>query len=331
MSNFNLLYLRGGFHENKTQSRNIPNELHLRYDLFSTMINKDILKSISEIDEKSESVDCQDLADNLDVLEKAHTKMHRLLITTRMKKLMTDFGQRDSDIYVASYPRSGTTLMQMILYQMTTDGDMGFDHLYDVSPWCRFSAFFNRPMPSVGERRIIKTHDQYDMFENIKKGKFILLVRDCLDVIPSIHQQTQDYLDPSVNFDQLSDRNMKNWFYYNTEWMANKSGLEMLCLHYEDLVENKRKSISILSKFLNIGIEEAILERVLNRTSFDFMKKHELKFGEQPDHWKVYNNFIRHGRTGEGKFNFTASQLKEYHALSNEYKVVGTALQRYFK
>jgi hypothetical protein len=72
------------------------------------------------------------------------------------------------------------------------------------------------------------------------------------------------------------------------------------------------------------------MERVLQRTSFEFMKKHESKFGDQPDHLKVYNNFIRNGRTGEGKLKFTDGQLKQYHQLSKEYKIQGTHLQRYF-
>lgn len=294
------------------------------------MINKDVLRDISEFDEQKEGLDLQEFVDNLDLLENAHAKLHSLLITTRMAKLTSDFGQRETDIYVVSYPRSGTTLMQMILYQMTTDGDMGFKHIYDVSPWCRFSAFFNRPMPSVGERRIVKAHDPYEMFGHVKKGKFIFLMRDCLDVIPSIYQQTLDYVDPSVKFEQLSDRNMKRWFDYNIAWLENKSDLETLYVNYEDLVNQKEDVISLLSKFINIEIDELTMDRVLQRTSFDFMKKHESKFGEQPDHWKVYNNFIRNGRTGEGKLKFTDGQLKRYHQLSKEYKIQGTHLQRYF-
>ena len=127
------------------------------------MMNKELLTDLSALDEADLNFD--ELVENLDLLEKAQAKIHSLLITARMKKLMSDFGQRETDIYIISYPRSGTTLTQMILYQMTTDGTMSFNHIYDVSPWCRFSAFFNREMPSVGERRIIKSHDNYSMLE----------------------------------------------------------------------------------------------------------------------------------------------------------------------
>lgn len=294
------------------------------------MINKELLRSISEFDEKKEMLDYPELVDNIDVMEKAHAKIHSLLITTRMKKLMQDFGQRETDIYVVSYPRSGTTMMQMILYQMTTNGNVDFQHIYDVSPWCRFSALFKRPMPSVGERRIIKTHDSYSMHESNRVAKFIFITRDCLDVIPSIYQQTLDYVDPSVSFEELSNRNMINWLDYNSTWIENKNGLNILYLNYEDVVEKKREVISILSKFLDVSIDEPSIERVLERTSLKFMKQHESKFGEQPEHWKVYNNFIRTGQIGKGKFQFTDNQLIEYRELSKQYKIDGTLLQRYF-
>ncbi|MFZ6013449.1 MAG: sulfotransferase domain-containing protein, partial [Bacteroidota bacterium] len=280
-------------------------------------------------DEKNEKLNHDVLVGDLDLLESAHAKLHGLLISTRMRKLMTEFGQRETDVYVASYPRSGTTLMQMMLYQMTTPGAMDFDHLYEVSPWCRFSAFFKRPMANAGDPRIVKTHDPYSLFEHIQKGKFIFIVRNCLDVIPSIYQQTKDYIDPIANFDQLSDRNMKNWFEYNMKWIENKNGHPILYVTYEDILINKAKVVSTISKFLNIELTDQIVDRVLQRTSFDFMKQHEAKFGEQPEHWRVYNNFIRSGRAGEGKLKFNSNQLSTFQDLSKQYKIEGTVLEKY--
>jgi hypothetical protein len=185
-------------------------------------------------------------------------------------------------------------------------------------------------MPSVGDRRVIKTHDSYSMHENNRIAKFIFLIRDCLDVIPSIYQQTLDYVDPSVSFEELSDRNMTNWLDYNSTWIENKNGLNILYLNYEDVVGKKQEVISILSKFLDVNIDEPSIARVLERTSLKFMKEHESKFGDQPEHWKVYNNFIRSGQVGKGRFQFTDKQLMEYRELSKKYRIDGTHLQRYF-
>jgi len=292
------------------------------------MINKHFLLNLNVFN--AEDSDFDELVKNLDLLEQTQAKFHSLLITTRMKKIMLEFGERETDIYVVSFPRSGTTLMQMILYQMTTDGEMSFNHLYDVSPWCRFSAFFNRDMPSVGERRIIKSHDNYALFEHLKKAKFIFLIRDCLDAISSIHQQTLDYVNPAVDFTELSNRNMERWFEYNNDWMTNKSRLDILYVHYEDLVTNKEDIVGSIAKFLNIMIDEPTLQRVIDRTTLEYMKKHETKFGEQPDHWKVYNNFIRNGIIGGGKIKFTDEQISNLKILSSIYELKETAFERYF-
>lgn len=46
---------------------------------------------------------------------------------------------RPDDIFIVTYPRSGTTWMQMILYQLTTDGNIDFANIYQVSPWLELS------------------------------------------------------------------------------------------------------------------------------------------------------------------------------------------------
>ena len=35
------------------------------------------------------------------------------------KSYLVDFGERDEDIYISTYPKSGTTLTQVILYCLT--------------------------------------------------------------------------------------------------------------------------------------------------------------------------------------------------------------------
>ena len=81
-------------------------------------------------------------------------------------------------------------------------------------------------------------------------------MRDCLDVISSVYQQSLDYVDPKTDFDQLSNRNMKRWFDYNSEWIENKNQLDILTLNYEDLIESKENIIHSISKFLNIEIDD---------------------------------------------------------------------------
>jgi len=70
-----------------------------------------------------------------------------------------------------------------------------------------------------------------------------------------------------------------------------------------------------VAAFCNIKVAEKDLPRIKKRCSFEFMKKHEDKFGEQPPEPKpqfVYDQFIRKGKSGEGKNILTDKQKKEF-------------------
>ena len=67
-------------------------------------------------------------------------------------------------IYISTYPKSETTLMQMILYHLTTDGRMNFKHIYEVSPLIHNASFLGQKPPDLKSPRIIKTHDNYKDF-----------------------------------------------------------------------------------------------------------------------------------------------------------------------
>src|SRR5215469_18574146 len=52
-----------------------------------------------------------------------------------MKLRYVEFVPRPDDIFIATYPRSGTTWMQMLLYQLTSDGKMDMAHIAQHCPW----------------------------------------------------------------------------------------------------------------------------------------------------------------------------------------------------
>lgn len=293
------------------------------------MINKKLLQDIEAFDAKLVWND-EELLNNPDLLDKASVKLQQLALSVRTKKLMTEFGERDSDVYVVTFAKSGTTLMQMLLYQLTTDGNMDFKHLYDVSPWLRHNAYTRQPLPQIDTQRIIKTHDGYETMQHIQKGKFIVVLRDAADVIASFHQHIKDYDNPNANIADLWNRKLQDWFSYNMEWIDNKNGLPVLYINYEDLVGDKKNTILRIASFLEMDIDDATIERAIERTSIEFMKQHEDKFGEQPDNQKVYNNFIRKGKVGEGKTQFTAEQLAQYKNLAEKQSIVDTPMERYF-
>jgi hypothetical protein len=210
--------------------------------------------------------------------------------------------------------KSGTTLMQMMLYQMTTSGDVDFDHIYEVSPWIRNDAFKGKQPLNFPSPRIIKSHDPYERFEKNTKGRFIHVIRNGKDVAASLFHQNRNYINPELKFETTFKnffirKSKINWFTYNRYWLENKNRFNILYVKYEDILDKKEEVIHTLATFLKIELAPEIMARTLERSSFEFMKMYEEKFGEQPIE-RVYNQFIRKGKVGEGETLLDAKQTE---------------------
>lgn len=250
-----------------------------------------------------------------------NSKLASLLSTLRHQKYEKLFGEYSTDIYIASYPKSGTTWMQMLVYQLTTDGSMDFEHIYEVSPWLRNQSYKNEPLPpTLPEPRIIKTHDPYQQVSKNKKGRFIFVLRDGADIAASLYHHRRDYGNDSIDFDEsfklsFEEAGKENWFEFTSLWLQNPHQFPILYIHYEDLKADVHKEASKIAEFLGVPYTAEVKARVAERCTFEYMKAHESKFGEQPSQKKpqlVYNNFIRKGETGKGAEYMNAKQQTLY-------------------
>lgn len=235
------------------------------------------------------------------------------------QRYMIQFGEREDDIYIATYPKSGTTLMQMLVYQLTTDGQVDFEHIYDVSPWIRNEAYLKKEPKELPAPRIIKTHDPYRKFSRNTKGRFIYVMRDGKDVAVSMYHQQRNYNKADLEFETFFKhnyikRNEMNYFTFMKAWLRNKKKLPVLYVRFEDLVDNIDPIIYQVADFLGMEVNEALAERIRYHCSFEYMKANEDKFGEQPPKKdnRIYDQFIRKGKVGEGKTMLSDQQHQEY-------------------
>ena len=231
-----------------------------------------------------------------------------------------DFGQRDDDIYLVTFPKSGTTMMQVILYQLCTDGkgNMDFHHIYDVSPWVSNDAFLKRPVRDLPSPRIIKSHEHCRDYEKGTKGRFIYVYRNGMDVAVSLFNQNRNYNNPNLtfekSFEKFMTRNKHNWFNHLKDWFRNTHKFPILYIRFEDLLNDKQGQISRIIDFLKLDVSNRAVERAIEFSSFDYMKSHEDKFGVQPPDLsrKVFDQFIRKGKSGEGEEVSSPDQKSEY-------------------
>jgi hypothetical protein len=228
-----------------------------------------------------------------------------------------DFLPRPDDFFIVTYPRSGTTWMQMILYQLTTDGSMDFPHIYEYCPWFESSSrsadgFEGRPSP-----RLFKSHLPY---HRIPRGpcKYIYIARNGKDAAVSYYHLQRSHNGYQGTFEEFFDLFMRgqvnsgSWFTHVRGWWQHRHDPNVLFLRYEELLDDLEGSLRKIIAFCGLTIAKARFPSILERCSFSFMKQHESQLdpltGQLWEQGLQLNAFLRQGRSGEGKERLSPQQ-----------------------
>ena len=247
------------------------------------------------------------------------------------------FTPRPDDVFITTYSRSGSTWMQMILYQLTTDGNMDIKHINQFSPW--FERFLSRSLISLEELdgrpspRIFKTHLSYKWAPK-GKCKYIYVTRDGRDVAVSLYHFYMSHLGYQGTFEDFFRSRFLpgkvqygTWFKHVSEWEKNRDGLDILYLRFEDMVGDLEGSVRKIIDFCGFEVGEERIPGILEKCGFEFMKKHEGKFDHlQGMLWERGHgagSFIRKGKAGEGKLVFSAEQEELFKKEAGRWGVGG--------
>lgn len=262
-----------------------------------------------------------------------------LFHTFKLYHLILSFKTRSSDIFLCTYPKSGTTWLQMILYQLTTDGDMDrIEHICIAIPHFEETPLNVHNLP---DRRIFKTHLRYVGMP--RGGKMIYVARDGRDVANSFYHHMRYAKNFQGSFDAFFNMFLAgrvpylSWFSHMAQWSKQRNNPNVLFLQYEDMVADPEKAIRQIAAFCDIPIDEAQMPRILERCSFAYMKSHDDKLDLRTlglIHYKLHwintdaPGLIREGKTGKGKEALTPQQQARYAAVFDK-KLKGAGLDKY--
>lgn len=255
-------------------------------------------------------------------------------------------GNKKPRIFIVTFPKSGTTWMKMILYQLTTDGNMeNISNLMDIIPFLEKENDTTNLEPA----KIIKTHITHKWFWMFrKKGKFIYVMRDGLDVAVSYYHHCRNFEDYTGTFDEFYKStilNLKaidghwfadNWFKHISDWLKEKDNPDVLFVRFEDMKKDLESVIREIIGFLKLDVKEEEMPRILERCSFKYMKDHEDKIdfaylwnSRLEKMKKVPGKFLRKGKSGY-RDNYKVSDLISYQKLFSKY-LDGLGLDMYSK
>jgi hypothetical protein len=237
---------------------------------------------------------------------------------------------RPSDVFISSYPRSGTTLTQWILYLLTHEGQADPTHLTEVSPWFERSLAIGELTAADLDRfpspRVFKSHLPREWLPD--GARYIYVERDGLDVLVSYFHFYCDYLGFQGSLGDFHRLFIEgrlqygSWFEHVAGWRARAPDPDVLVVRYEDLLNDRKASIERIVAFLGWKREERWIDRAVIESSFDAMKRRESVF----DHATALllergvspQSFLRSGRSGSGAEALTEAQAREIRERSSK-------------
>lgn len=242
-------------------------------------------------------------------------------LAAQVQSPIEKFVPRPDDIFVVTYPRSGTTWMQMILYQLTTEGKMDFPHITTVCPWFERTLKDGKAYDALPSPRVFKSHLTY---RKIPKGpcKYIYVARDGKDVAVSYYHFYTTHMGFKGTFDEFFDRFLRgevhygSWFRHVRAWWQRRDDPNVLFLYYEELAADLPGCLRRISAFCGLEVDPERWPDILERCSFGYMKRHESQFDPLTamlyEHGFQPNTHLRQGQAGAWSEKLSPQQARRF-------------------
>ncbi|EFO21278.1 sulfotransferase domain-containing protein [Loa loa] len=249
---------------------------------------------------------------------------------------------RDSDIFVCTYPKCGTTWIQHICSQLLTDnyGPQVGQELCITSPMIeRMGARFADNLDSP---RLLKTHFTWYNVPKNNNAKYILAVRNPKDCLTSYFFHNRNFKiynyehgDFSAFFELFLTKNIAfgNYFDYLLSWLPHIKDKNVLFLKYEDMCADLPQAVMRIGEFLGGKAakhirDKTILSQIVANSTIKSMKKDQWRWF--PENNLRQNIFIRKGGSGDWKNYFTHDQSIRLDAMYQKY-LAGTTAEHWWK
>jgi hypothetical protein len=255
----------------------------------------------------------------------------------------------EQDVFVMTYPKSGTNWMLQIVYQLIHHGKGEFDHIHSVVPWQdaipatrtmrnyaiplkMATAWRTAPEP----KRLIKTRLNWELIPYSKQARYIAVVRDPKDVFVSLYLFVRENLPgratPSMSAFYrafLEGNSMTgSWAVNAAGYWAQRHRPNVLVVSFASMKQDVEATVRRVAGFLEIRVTDEVIQELCRKFSFDYMKTIDERFAPyRGAAWRSKTLMLRAGKQGGWSSLLTSEQQREMDATFNaELQSLGSDL-----
>ena len=216
---------------------------------------------------------------------------------------------KSSDLFLASYPRSGSTWLRFLLFESLVGRSSGFQNVNLAIPDVKAHKVGLPFLP--GEGRLIKTHEVY----HPEYRKAIYLVRDPRDVALSeyAYQTALGLVD--LEFDQYLNEFLTrgvnpfaSWRSHVESWLSAPLNHEqLLIVRFEDLRKDTFHAVAEIARFMGLVPDENRIRNAIAQNTVDRMRAKEKA---TPQRASQNGRFIGSGSVGGWRATLDPAQVQ---------------------
>ncbi|XP_008777577.2 cytosolic sulfotransferase 12-like [Phoenix dactylifera] len=269
--------------------------------------------------------------------------------------MQQNFKARPDDLFVLSYPKSGTTWLKALTYAIMTRSQYPLDHhpLLRQNPHefvpimgITYAKGEASELEAMSSPRILNTHLPYSLLPHAIKSlgcKLIYVCRDPKDVLVSrfhynnrMRPQAMEPIPFTKAFEMFCEGNCPYgpiWEHVLEYWEESQRRPEkVLFLKYEEMLGDPPRIVKRLAEFMGCPFspeeeKEGVVEEIIKLCSFDKMKSLEVnKTGKlRPDFVLTNDSFFRKGGAGDWRNHMSPEMARKLDRIT-EQKFEGSGL-----